>query len=113
MMYAPNVFPIEIAKLLTGGDAVDQAVGVVALTLHGASQLRSTDTFAIVSLNSHVELGRTETFHDTDSPRWNETIYLIITSFTDALTIQVLEWIPQEQAVGHCNLCIRQAGAAA
>jgi Ca2+-dependent lipid-binding protein len=27
MMYAPNVFPIEIAKLLTG-DAVDQAVGV-------------------------------------------------------------------------------------
>jgi Ca2+-dependent lipid-binding protein len=88
MMYAPNVFPIEIAKLLTG-DVVDQAVGVLAVTIHGGSQLRYTDTFAIVSLNSHVELGRTKTVGDTDSPRWNETIYLIITSFTDALTIQV------------------------
>ena len=35
IMYAPNVFPIEVAKVLSG-NPIDQAVGVVAITLHGA-----------------------------------------------------------------------------
>jgi Ca2+-dependent lipid-binding protein len=98
MMYDPNVFPIEIAKMLAG-NPVDQAIGVVAVTLHGAQQLKNPDAFsgtpdpyAVVSLNNRKELGRTKTVRDTDSPRWNETIYVIITSFTDALTITPYDW---------------------
>ncbi|KAL2808922.1 C2 domain-containing protein [Aspergillus granulosus] len=98
MMYEPNVFPIEIAKMLAG-NAVDQAIGVVAVTLHGARQLKNPDKFAgtpdpyaVVSLNNRTELGRTKTILDTDSPRWNETIYVIITSFSDTLTIQPYDW---------------------
>ncbi|KAL5334880.1 C2 domain-containing protein [Aspergillus crustosus] len=98
MMYEPNVFPIEIAKMLSG-NAVDQAIGVVAVTLHGARQLKNPDKFAgtpdpyaIVSLNNRTEIGRTKTIQDTDSPRWNETIYVIITSFSDTLTIQPYDW---------------------
>lgn len=98
MMYSPNVFPVEIAKMLAG-NPVDQAIGVVAVTLHGAHQLKNPDAFAgtpdpyaSVSLNGRTELGRTKTVHDTDSPRWNETIYVIITSFSDTLTIQPYDW---------------------
>ncbi|KAJ5312997.1 hypothetical protein PENANT_c018G11795 [Penicillium antarcticum] len=98
MMYDPNVFPIEIAKMLAG-NPVDQAIGVVAITLHGAHQLKNPDKFsgtpdpyAVVSLNNRSELGRTKIIHDTDSPRWNETIYVIITSFTDALSIAAYDW---------------------
>ncbi|KAL4771021.1 hypothetical protein BDW60DRAFT_71742 [Aspergillus nidulans var. acristatus] len=98
MMYEPNVFPIEIAKMLAG-NAVDQAIGVVAVTLHGARQLKNPDKFAgtpdpyaVVSLNNRTEVGRTKTIQDTDSPRWNETIYVIITSFSDTLTIQPYDW---------------------
>jgi Ca2+-dependent lipid-binding protein len=98
MMYDPNVFPIEIAKMLAG-NPVDQAIGVVAVTLHGAHQLKNADKFsgtpdpyAVVSLNNRTELGRTKIVHDTDSPRWNETIYVIITSFADALTIVPYDW---------------------
>ncbi|KAJ0420392.1 C2 domain-containing protein [Aspergillus carlsbadensis] len=98
MMYEPNVFPIEIAKMLAG-NAVDQAIGVVAITLHGAHQLKNPDKFAgtpdpyaVVSLNNRTELGRTKTIQDTDSPRWNETIYVIITSFSDTMTIQPYDW---------------------
>ncbi|KGO43139.1 Tricalbin [Penicillium expansum] len=98
MMYDPNVFPIEIAKMLAG-NPVDQAIGVVAITLHGAQQLKNPDKFsgtpdpyAVVSLNNRNELGRTKTIHDTDSPRWNETIYVIITSFSDALSIAAYDW---------------------
>lgn len=98
MMYDPNVFPIEIAKMLAG-NPVDQAIGVVAVTLHGAQELKNPDKFsgtpdpyAIVSLNNRTELGRTKVVHDTDSPRWNETIYVIITSYADALTIVPYDW---------------------
>lgn len=98
MMYAPNVFPIEIAKMLAG-NPVDQAIGVVAITLHGAHQLKNPDKFsgtpdpyAVVSLNNRKELGRTKIIHDTDSPRWNETIYVIITSFADTLSVGAYDW---------------------
>jgi Ca2+-dependent lipid-binding protein len=98
MMYKPNVFPIEIAKMLAG-NPVDQAIGVLAVTIYGANGLKNPDKFsgtpdpyAVLSLNSRHELGRTKTVTENANPKWNETIYVIITSFTDALTMQVYDF---------------------
>jgi Ca2+-dependent lipid-binding protein len=97
MMYEPKVFPIEVAKMLAG-TPVDQAVGVLAITLHGAQGLKNTDNFsgtvdpyAVVTFNRRQELARTKTIEDNANPRWNETHYLIVTSFTDSLDIQVFD----------------------
>ena len=97
MMYAPNVFPIEVAKMLAG-TPVDQAVGVLALTLHGAQGLKNSDNFAgtvdpyaSISFSRRQELARTKTIEDNPNPRWNETHYLIVTSFNDTLDIQVFD----------------------
>ncbi|OCK83371.1 tricalbin [Lepidopterella palustris CBS 459.81] len=98
MMYDPNVFPIEIAKMLAG-NAVDQAIGVLQVTFHGAQGLKNPDKFsgtpdpyATVSINQRTELGRTKTVHESANPRWNETVNVIITSLKDALTIQVYDY---------------------
>ncbi|ROT37420.1 tricalbin-1 [Sodiomyces alkalinus F11] len=98
MMYAPNVFPIEVAKMLAG-TPVDQAIGVVAVTLHGARGLKNsdrfsgeTDPYAVISLNKRQELARTKHIRDTSSPRWNETHYIIVTSYNDTLDIQVFDY---------------------
>lgn len=98
MMYAPKVFPIEVAKMLAG-TPVDQAVGVVAVTLHGAQGLKNTDNFAgtvdpfaALSLNRRQELARTKTIQDNSNPRWNETHYIIISSFNDSLDITVWDY---------------------
>lgn len=98
MMYAPNVFPIEVAKLLAG-TPVDQAVGVVAITLHGAQGLKNPDNFsgtpdpyAVVSLNRREPLAQTKTVKENANPRWNETLYVIVTSFNDSLDIQVYDY---------------------
>jgi Ca2+-dependent lipid-binding protein len=98
IMYEPNVFPIEIAKILAGSP-MDLAIGVVAVTIHGAHGLKNPDKFsgtpdpyAAVSLNSREPLGQTKTIKENDNPRWNETLYIIITSFAAALTIQVYDW---------------------
>ncbi|KAI0970202.1 C2 domain-containing protein [Xylaria arbuscula] len=98
MMYAPNVFPIEVAKLLAGSP-VDQAIGVVAVTLHGAHGLKNpdkfsgnTDPYAVLTLNKRSPLARTKTIRDTSDPRWNETHYVIVTSFNDSLDIMLYDY---------------------
>ncbi|KAL2023456.1 hypothetical protein VTK56DRAFT_2452 [Thermocarpiscus australiensis] len=97
MMYAPNVFPIEVAKMLAG-TPVDQAIGVVAVTLHGAQGLRNTDKFsgtpdpyAVISLNRRQPLAQTKVVKENPNPRWNETHYIIITSFNDSLDIDIYD----------------------
>ncbi|OAA67505.1 membrane bound C2 domain-containing protein [Cordyceps fumosorosea ARSEF 2679] len=97
MMYDPKVFPIEVAKMLAG-TPVDQAVGVLAVTLHGAQGLKNTDKlggsvdpYAVITFNRRQELARTKTVQDNANPRWNETHYLIVTSFSDSLDIQVFD----------------------
>ncbi|KAL8942831.1 MAG: hypothetical protein Q9216_001446 [Gyalolechia sp. 2 TL-2023] len=98
MMYEPNVFPIEIAKMLAG-NPVDQAIGVLAVTIHGAHGLKNPDKlagtpdpYAVVSLNGRDALGKTKTVKENANPRWNETIYVIITSLNDSLTLQLYDW---------------------
>ncbi|KAK0735013.1 C2 domain-containing protein [Lasiosphaeria miniovina] len=98
MMYAPNVFPIEVAKMLAG-TPVDQAIGVIGITIHGAQGLKNSDSFsgtpdpyATVSLNGRQTLAKTKTIKENGSPRWNETHYIIVTSFNDALQIEVFDY---------------------
>ncbi|KAJ9289367.1 hypothetical protein DTO021C3_3193 [Paecilomyces variotii] len=116
MMYAPNVFPVEIAKMLAG-NPVDQAIGVVAVTLHGARSLKNTDNFAgtpdpyaVVSINNRTPLGRTKTVQGNANPKWNETIYVIVTSLTDALTIQVYDFneFRKDKELGVANFALDQ-----
>ncbi|KAI9759882.1 MAG: hypothetical protein M4579_002007 [Chaenotheca gracillima] len=98
IMYAPNVFPIEVAKMLSG-NAVDQAIGVLAITIHGAHGLKNPDKFSgspdpytVISLNSRDPLAKTKTVKENANPRWNETKYIIITNLTDSLTLQVYDF---------------------
>jgi Ca2+-dependent lipid-binding protein len=98
IMYAPNVFPIEVAKLLSGS-AVDQAIGVMAVTLHGAQGLKNSDKFAgtpdpyaVLSFNNGRALAQTKILKESANPKWNETKYIIVTSFNDILSFQVFDY---------------------
>ena len=98
MMYDPNVFPIEIAKMLAG-NPVDQAIGVLQVTFHGAQGLKNPDKFAgtpdpyaVLSVNNREPLGKTKTVEQNANPRWNETINIILTSLREPLTIQVYDY---------------------
>lgn len=98
IMYEPNVFPVEIAKMLAG-NPVDQAIGVLAVSIHGAQGLKNSDKlsgtvdpYTQVSLNGGTTLGKTKTVHENPNPRWNETFHVIITSLTDALTLAIFDY---------------------
>ncbi|KFY31117.1 hypothetical protein V493_01382 [Pseudogymnoascus sp. VKM F-4281 (FW-2241)] len=98
IMYAPNVFPIEVAKMLAGSP-VDQAIGVVAVTLHRAQGLKNTDKFSgtpdpyvACSLNMREILAQTKIIKENANPVWNETKYIIVTSLQDSLTLQTYDY---------------------
>lgn len=116
IMYHPHIFPVEIAKILAGSP-VDQALGVVAVTLHGAQGLKNPDNFAgnpdayiVASLNSRTPLGKTKTVKDTPNPRFGETIYVIVTSLTDTLTLQVFDWneFRKDKDLGTASFALEQ-----
>ncbi|KAK1071579.1 Tricalbin-2 [Friedmanniomyces endolithicus] len=116
MMYAPNVFPIEIAKMLAG-NPVDQAIGVLQVTFHGAQGLKNPDKFsgtpdpyATLSINNREVLGKTKTVEGNASPRWNETVNIILTSLREPLTIHVWDYneVRKDKDLGVCTFDLEQ-----
>jgi Ca2+-dependent lipid-binding protein len=116
MMYDPNVFPIEIAKMLAG-NPVDQAIGVLQVHFHGAQGLKNPDKFsgtpdpyATVSINNRNVLARTKTVHENANPRWNETINIIVTSLKDSLTINLIDYndIRKDKELGTATFALEQ-----
>ncbi|KAI9810868.1 MAG: hypothetical protein M1826_003436 [Phylliscum demangeonii] len=98
LMYAPNVFPLEIAKMLAG-TPVDQAIGVLAITIHGAQGLKNPDKFSgtpdpfvAVSLDRREALAKTKVVKENANPSWNETKHLVIASLHETLTFQVVDF---------------------
>lgn len=119
IMYAPNVFPIEVAKMLSG-NPMDTAIGVVAITFHSGHDLRNPDKFSgtpdpyvLVSLNNRNELGRTQTKHETSEPRWNETLYIVVNNFTDVLSLQVFDFneIRKDKELGEARFPLERLEA--
>lgn len=98
MLYAPNFFAIEVAQLLSG-TPMDQAAGVLAVTVHGAQGLKNPDKFSGLpdpyvkfSLNCGATLAQTKVVKENPNPKWNETKFLIYTSFMDSLTLQIYDY---------------------
>lgn len=116
MMYAPNVFPIEVAKLLAG-NPVDQAVGVLQIVFHGATGLKNTDKFAgtpdpyaVVAINDRQPIAKTRTVPQNPNPRWTETVNIILTSLKDNLTISVFDYndFRKDKELGRASFALEQ-----
>ncbi|KAF3310907.1 hypothetical protein TWF173_009145 [Orbilia oligospora] len=115
MFYAPHVFTLNIAQMLAGA-AVDTAIGILAVTIHNAQGLKNPDKFSgtpdpyvALCFNGRDVLAKTHTKRENANPRWNETIYLIITSFNDALWLQVFDYndIRKDKELGVASFTLK------
>lgn len=97
MMYAPNVFTLDIQQMLSGAP-IDSAIGVAVVTIHSAHGLRNPDIGSgspdpYVSLNvGHGEVARTEMIKSTTEPRFNESKTLLLTTLNDPLALEVFDY---------------------
>ncbi|EED81501.1 predicted protein [Postia placenta Mad-698-R] len=98
MMYDPNVFTLNLEQLLSG-EPLDQAIGVLQVTVQSARGLRgskisggSPDPYVSLSINSRSELARTKAKQDTANPTWSETKFLLVNSLTESLILSVMDF---------------------
>lgn len=97
MFYAPHVYTVEVAKMM-GGAPVDQTIGVLQVTIHHAQGLKNSDKFGgspdpyvTCRIDGGKELARTRKIDESDSPRWNETKHIILTTFNGNLDLDVFD----------------------
>ncbi|OBZ83487.1 Uncharacterized protein PYUK71.03c, partial [Choanephora cucurbitarum] len=98
MMYAPNVFTLDIAAMMAGIDP-DAANGMLAITLYSATGLKPNDIFGTLDPycvfhvgNIHnPELARTSTVENNNNPKWNETHFLLLNNLNDTLFFQIMD----------------------
>lgn len=114
MLYNPNVFTLEIAKMLSGAP-IDTAIGVLVVTIHNAHGLKNPDKFSgtpdpytVFSINNRIEVGRTKIVKENTNPRWNETKYIIISNFNDALTLGLFDFneIRKDKELGSASFAL-------
>lgn len=97
MMYAPNAFQLNVQQMLSGS-ALDSAVGVLAITVYRAGNLKGSGRIGntvdpyIVFWLKNEENGRTSVKKDTCNPRWNETKYLLVNNLTEVLRMEIIDF---------------------
>lgn len=100
MMYAPNVYKLDVAGMMAGTTDIHSANGVLVMTIYNATNLKEVDLFGTIDpyITFHVgnthnaELARTSMYHDTSNPRWNETHFILLNNLDDTLYLQVMDY---------------------
>ncbi|TFK30388.1 transmembrane protein [Coprinopsis marcescibilis] len=98
MMYAPNVFTLNLEQLLSG-KPLDTAMGVLQVTIHSARGIKgvkigggSPDPYVSLSINDRNELARTTIKENTYNPTWAETKYVLINSLHERLVLDLYDY---------------------
>ncbi|KAI7888150.1 C2 domain-containing protein [Mucor mucedo] len=117
MMYAPNVFTLDVAAMMAGGADLDSANGVLAVTIYSAHGLKANDLFGSldpyccfkVGDINNPELGRTTAIENSQNPKWNETHFVLLNNLNDMLCFQVMDRNSgrNDAEIGVANLALK------
>ncbi|RUS23038.1 hypothetical protein BC937DRAFT_93080 [Endogone sp. FLAS-F59071] len=97
MMYAPNVFSVDVDAMMNGNAQSESAIGVLAVTVYSASGLRNSDLIGTCDpyvkfhINNRPELGRTSVKEDTTDPKWSETHFLLLNTLNEILSSEIMD----------------------
>ncbi|KAK9448882.1 C2 domain-containing protein [Limtongia smithiae] len=98
MFYDPNAFTVNVQQMLAGGPN-DAANGVLAVTIYNTRNLKGSDSigntvdpYVKLTFGGDKELARTSTKFDTNTPKWNETKLILVSSLSEALNLNVLDF---------------------
>ncbi|KAG2201023.1 hypothetical protein INT47_006567 [Mucor saturninus] len=93
MLYYPNVFSFDMEKFFSGEMDINQANGVLAITVHSCTQIKSSDTnlntFIRFYLDEAQELEKTAICENSHTPHWNETRFILLNNLNSILTMEL------------------------
>ncbi|CAO3622085.1 unnamed protein product [Mucor fragilis] len=99
MMYAPNVFTLDVAGMMAGATDLNSANGVLIVKIHSANGLRDNDLFGTLDpyITLHIgnpnnaEVGRTKYIEDNKNPKFDETLFVLINNVNETLVLEVMD----------------------
>ncbi|KAI9011886.1 C2 domain-containing protein [Phycomyces nitens] len=102
LLYAPNVFTVEVDKFMAGDLDMSQANGVLAITVYSASSISHCEDLIYGPSNPFIrfyvdhaqELGRTSIKDNTLEPQWNETHFLLLNNLNCQLCLELRDHNP-------------------
>lgn len=101
MFIAPNRFDIDVEELMKAQS--NDAIGIVAVTIDAATKLKSSDfitsvvdPYIVINTDRIVPgatgIKRTSIKSNTENPRWNETILILVNTLDQKLTLDCFDF---------------------
>ncbi|KAF9409138.1 hypothetical protein BGZ94_002044, partial [Podila epigama] len=115
MMYAPNVYTLDLEQMMTGGASLTAAAGVVQFTIYNAKDLKNTelvgnsDPYIKIRLGNRPELATTAVKQDTLNPVWNETNTILINNLNEVVCMEIFDKdnLRKDRPLGQANFDLK------
>ncbi|KAI9485598.1 MAG: C2 domain-containing protein [Benjaminiella poitrasii] len=118
MMYAPNVFTVDVDRFFVGDFDLSAANGVLAVTVYSTDHIKHSEDLVDGAPNPYVrfyldhgqELDRTSICQNTFTPNWNETRYLKLNNLNSLLSMELKTSRPglKDRRLGTANFDLSQ-----
>lgn len=102
MLFKPFSFQLNVPQLLSGSNT---SIGILSIKVKSAKGLKAADRVLgntidpYLTFNFHGQevLAKTKTILDTLTPTWNETVYVLVGSFTEPLVVTGYDYNPDRK----------------
>ncbi|KAF9911494.1 hypothetical protein EC991_003296 [Linnemannia zychae] len=115
MMYAPNVYTLDLEQMMTGGASLTAAAGVIQFTIYNAKDLKNSefvghsDPYIKIRLGNRPEIASTSVQKNTLNPVFNETNIILINNLNEMVCMEVFDKdnVRKDSSLGQANFDLK------
>ncbi|KAF9136032.1 hypothetical protein BGW39_007995 [Mortierella sp. 14UC] len=115
MMYAPNVYTLDLEQMMTGGASLTAAAGVVQFTIYNAKDIKNSefvghsDPYIKIRLGNRPEIASTSVQSNTLNPVFNETNIILVNNLNEMVCMEVFDKdsVRKDTSLGQANFDLK------
>ncbi|KAF9922420.1 hypothetical protein FBU30_007442 [Linnemannia zychae] len=114
MMYAPNVYTLDLEQMMTGA-SLTAAAGIVQFTIYNAKDIKNSefvgqsDPYIKIRLGNRPEIASTSVQKNTLNPVFNETNIILINNLNEMVCMEVFDKdsLGKDSSLGQANFDLK------
>ncbi|ORZ17605.1 C2 domain-containing protein [Lobosporangium transversale] len=115
MMYAPNVYTLDIEQMMAGAGGLSSAIGIVQFTIYNAKDLKNTeligssDPYVKIRLGNRPDIASTAVQNNTLNPVWNETNIILLHNLNEMICMEIFDKdkVGKDRPLGQANFDLK------
>ncbi|CEP24390.1 Tricalbin-1 [Cyberlindnera jadinii] len=119
MLFEPFSFQLNVPQLLSGSNT---SIGIIAVHLREAKNLRAADRVIGNTVDPYVTFrfhgqkkvfAKSKTILDTSHPKWDETVYVLVGSFTEPMVLTFFDYNDdrKDKQLGKLHISMNEVSA--